>query len=169
VTVALVPLNDEAREAFFVEEIANYADEQVRDSGWPRDEALDRARAELTPVLERDYAQGLARGDRLWSAVDETGRTVGWLWVKQLPAGAAFLEQITVAEAVRRRGYGQAMLAALEQLLTDEAIEELRLNVNRANDAARGLYASAAYEETGGDERRCFLRKRLGTSGLRPP
>jgi mycothiol synthase len=168
VTVALVPLTDGAREAFFVEEIANYADEQVRDSGWPRDEALDRARAELTPVLERGYAQGLARGDRLWSAVDEAGRTVGWLWVKPLAPGAAFLEQITVGEAVRRRGHGRAMLAALEELLTDDGVEELRLHVNRANDAARGLYASAGYEETGGDERRCFLRKRLVPTRLRP-
>jgi ribosomal protein S18 acetylase RimI-like enzyme len=160
--VTLVPLTEEQREAFFVEEIANHADEQVRDSGWPREEALARARDELTPVLERDYADGLARGDRLWAALDRAGRSVGWLWVKPLEDGAVFLEQITVAEALRRRGHGRAMLAALEGLLAREGVGELRLNVNRANEPARALYRGAGYEESGGDERRLFLRKRLG-------
>ena len=142
--VKLVPVTEEQREAFVDEEIANYADEQVRDSGWPREDA---------------------RGDRLWAAVDAHGRTVGWLWVKPVESGVAFLEQITVASPARRRGHGRAMLAAVEQLLADEGIGELRLNVNRANEAALALYASAAYEATGGDERRLFLCKRLPGGG----
>jgi ribosomal protein S18 acetylase RimI-like enzyme len=160
--VTLVPLTEEQREAFFVEEAANYADEQVRDAGWPRDQALERARDELTPALERDYADGLARGDCLWAALDEDGQAVGWLWVKPLEPGVVFLEQITVAEAVRRRGHGRAMLAALEGLLARDGIGELRLNVNRANEPALALYRGAGYEQSGGDERRLFLRKRLG-------
>jgi ribosomal protein S18 acetylase RimI-like enzyme len=141
--------------------VANYADQQIRDAGWSRDGALERARRELMPLLERDYAHGVERGDRLWSAVDRNGETVGWLWVKPLEAAAAFLEQITVAEPARRQGYGRAMLAALEELLAREGIEQLRLNVFRANEPARALYAAGGYEQTGGDERRRFLRKRL--------
>ena len=141
--------------------MANYAEQQVRDAGWARDGALERAREELPPELERDYAEGVERGDRLWSAVDPSGRTVGWLWVTPLEAGVAFLEQITVAEAVRRQGFGRAMLAALEELLALDGIEELRLNVFRANEPARALYADAGYEQTGEDERRCYLSKRL--------
>jgi ribosomal protein S18 acetylase RimI-like enzyme len=141
--------------------VTNYADQQVRDAGWPREGARERARRELTPLLERDYADGVERGDRLWSAVDRNGETVGWLWVKPLEASAAFLEQITVAERTRRRGYGRAMLAAVEELLARHGIEELRLNVFRANQPARALYAAGGYEETGGDERRLFLRRRL--------
>jgi ribosomal protein S18 acetylase RimI-like enzyme len=159
--VTLVPLTEEQREAFFVEELADYADEQVRDAGWPRDEALERARDELTPVLERDFAEGLERGDRLWTAVDRNGRWVGWLWIKALEHAVVFLEQITVAQSERRRGYGRAMLAALEERLIRDAIEELRLNVNRANEPARALYAGAGYEEVGRSGRRLFLRKRL--------
>jgi ribosomal protein S18 acetylase RimI-like enzyme len=166
--VTLIPLTDEEREAFFVEEVANYADQQVRDAGWLRHEALDRARKELTPVLERDYAKGVEQGDRLWSAVDRTGRSVGWLWVKPLgdaSSRVAFLEQITVADTARRQGHGRAMLATLEALLARDGIDELRLNVFRANDPARALYRAAGYEQTGADERRYFLRKRL--TGLR--
>ena len=38
---------------------------------------------------------------------------------------SVFLEQITVAKNFRRRGYGRAMLAALEQLLAGAGVEPL--------------------------------------------
>jgi ribosomal protein S18 acetylase RimI-like enzyme len=159
--ITLVPLTEAERAVFFAEEVANYADQQVRDAGWPGEEALERAQGELTPVLEREYAEGVVRGDRLWSAVASSGRTVGWIWVKPLPNRAVFLEQMTVGETSRRHGYGRAMLAALEVLLARDGIDELRLNVFRGNEPARALYESAGYEQTGGDERKLFLRKRL--------
>jgi ribosomal protein S18 acetylase RimI-like enzyme len=162
--VMLTPLTDDARDAFVEEELANYADQQVREAGWPRDEALERARAELTPVLDRELAEAAAQGHRLWAATNLDGRVVGWLWVTPLDkvsAGVAFLKQITVAEAWRRHGYGRAMLASLEDLLAGEGIDELRLNVFAANEPARRLYAAAGYEELGQDDRRRRLRKRL--------
>ena len=161
VEVRLVPLREAERAVFFAEEVANYADQQVREAAWSRDEALERAQEALTPVLERDYAEGRARGDRLWAAVDSSRQTVGWIWVKPLQDRAVFLEQMTVAGTFRRQGYGRAMLRALEEQIARERIEELRLNVFRANEPARGLYEAAGYEQTGGDERRLFLRKRL--------
>jgi ribosomal protein S18 acetylase RimI-like enzyme len=162
--VRLVPLTDEERVAFFVEEVANHADQQVRDADWPRAGALERAREELTPVLEREYAEAVEQGDRLWSAVDRAGRSVGWLWVKPIgdaSSRVAFLEQITVAEANRRQGYGRAMLAALQQQLIADGIDELRLTVFRANEPARALYAGVGYTQTGEDERQYYLHKRL--------
>ncbi len=53
------------------------------------------------------------------------------------------------------------MLGALEKLLAADGAEELRLHVFVANEAARGLYVAAGYEEVGRDERRVSLRKRL--------
>jgi ribosomal protein S18 acetylase RimI-like enzyme len=88
--------------------------------------------------------------------------TVGWLWVK--PGNSprsAHLYQITVAERFRRRGYGRAMLAALEERLIREGVDELGLNVNASNFPARRLYASAGYEQIGEDARVRRLRKRL--------
>ena len=158
--ITLVPLTDEAREAFVEEELADHADEQIRDAGWSPAEAGDRARAELLPVLERELAEAPAAGERLWSAVRGDGTTVGWLWVRPKDA-RAFLEQITVAGAFRRQGYSRAMLAALESTLADEGIDELELTVNIGNEPARQLYASAGYEQVGRDERVCRLRKRL--------
>ncbi|HEV8250034.1 MAG TPA: GNAT family N-acetyltransferase [Gaiellaceae bacterium] len=157
--ITLVPLTDADRDAFVREEIANYAEEQIRDAGWPRSEALARARAELLPVIERELAE--AR-HWVWSARNAEGATVGWLWVKPGDGPrSAFLYQITVADSFRRMGYGRAMLAALEERLARDGIDELRLNVNVANVPARRLYATAGYEQLDDDGRVCRLRKRL--------
>jgi ribosomal protein S18 acetylase RimI-like enzyme len=162
--VALIPLPENGRDAFVEAEIADYAVQQVRDAGWPRDGALERARAELTPVLTREFAEGAEQGHQLWSAMDSVGSCVGWLWVTAVVDASpqsVFLEQITVAKSFRRRGYGRAMLAALEELLADSGVDELRLTVFVGNEPARRLYASAGYEQLDDDGRECRLRKRL--------
>ena len=165
--VRLVSLTPAYRELFFEEELANYADEQVRDTGWEPDTAVERARAELGPVLERELAEYADREQRLWTALNSAGEPVGWLWVTPVedePRTSAFLYQITVAANLRRRGYGGAMLSALEDLLTHEGFRELRLNVSPANEPARNMYAASGYELVGQDERRCQMRKPLTPS-----
>jgi len=162
--VTLIPLTEDDREAFLEQEIADYADQQVRDADWPRDDALERSRAELTPVLNREFAEGVERGDQLWTARDSAGGRVGWFWVTPVADAAAqivFLEQITVAATLRRGGYGRAMLAKLEELLAGKGVDELRLTVFVGNTAARRLYDSAGYEQLDDDGRECRLRKRL--------
>jgi ribosomal protein S18 acetylase RimI-like enzyme len=166
--VVLIPLTEDERETFLHEEVADYADQQVRDAGWPRERALERARAEITPVFERELADAVVSGDRLWSAKSAEGRSVGWLWVKPIDGAGTrtvFLEQITVAASCRRQGYGGAMLAAMEELLAADGTEELQLRVFVGNQAARRLYAAARYEEVEHDERRVSLRKRLQPAG----
>ena len=49
--VTLVAFTDEQHEAFVEEATADYADQQIRDAGWPPDEALARARQELVSEL----------------------------------------------------------------------------------------------------------------------
>lgn len=162
--VTLVLMADHERNAFIEAEIADYAIQQVRDVGWSRDRAPERARAELTPVLNRELAEGAQQGHQLWSALDSAGSCVGWLWVTPVDdasPGSVFLEQITVAKTFRRRGYGRAMLAALEELLAGAGVDEIRLTVFVGNEPARRLYASAGYEQLDDDGRECHLRKRL--------
>jgi ribosomal protein S18 acetylase RimI-like enzyme len=163
--ITLVRLDRRHREAFVREELANYAEEQIRDAGWLRSEALDRARAELLPALERELDDAGEQGHDLWPAVRADGVAVGWLWVRPdgERSGSAFLYQITVAGSLRRMGYGRAMLAALEERLLGDGIDELRLNVNVGNLPARRLYAALGYERVDEDGRVCRLRKRLAT------
>ena len=105
--VRLRPFDDEHRDLLLEEEVANYADEQVRESGWLPDEALERARADLLPVLERELSQAAEHRERIWVGVDRGARLVGWVWVTpsgEEPGRAAFLQQITVIERYRRHG-----------------------------------------------------------------
>jgi ribosomal protein S18 acetylase RimI-like enzyme len=159
-----VPLAGRDRDAFVREEVANYAEQQVRDAGWSPAEALDQARAELLPALERELDEAAERAHAVWTAIGADGVTVGWLWVRpsRQRARSAFLYQITVAARFRGRGYGRAMLAALEEWLLRNGIDELLLHVNVGNLPARRLYAAAGYEQLGEDRRVCRLRKRLG-------
>jgi ribosomal protein S18 acetylase RimI-like enzyme len=168
--IVLIPLTESERTTFLHEEVADYAEQQIRDAGWPRHEALDRARAEITEAFDRELTEAVVSDDRLWSARSARGRSVGWLWVKPIDGTSVpsvFLEQITVAASCRRRGYGRAMLGALEELLAADGVEELRLNVFVGNEAARGLYSAAGYEEVSRDDRRVGLRKQLQATRTR--
>ncbi len=128
-----------------------------------RSEALDRAHAALMPVLEGELAEAGEQDHGVWSAIRADGVAVGWLWVRpsDTRSRSAFLYQITVAESFRGMGYGRAMLAALEERLVRDGIDELLLNVNVGNLPARRLYAAAGYEQVDETGRVCRLRKRL--------
>ena len=146
--VSLVSSTAEHRAAFIEAEVAGYAEQQARDAGWPPETALERARAERAPVIERELEQASA-GQAVWTAVDDAGEVVGWRWVTPPPPGlppdSAFLNQITVRQERRRQGYGQSMLAALERRLAAAGVTSLYLHVNEANAPARRLYERAGY------------------------
>jgi RimJ/RimL family protein N-acetyltransferase len=61
------------------------------------------------------------------------------------------------------------MLAALEDVLARDGIEELHLTVFMGNEPARRLYAAAGYEQLDRGERQCRLRKRLTRCPSQPP
>lgn len=147
--VTLRQMERQELDAFIGEEIEDCAISHLRDGSWPRDESQALARAELAGVTDCQRAAATADTQRLLAAHTQDGETVGWLWLKlPLPglwAGSAFLCQMTVARAHRRRGYGRAMLAALETALAAEGVTELRLNVWEENCPAKALYASAGY------------------------
>ena len=160
--VVLWPMTPDERRAFVEEQVADYAKYLVeRGRAADLETALAGARAEIEPEVEA----ALRGGDQFWTAYNERAATVGWLWVKPtqpgLPPDAAFLYQIQVKAALRRRGYGTAMLAALERTLASSGHRELRLNVWDTNDAARRLYSRAGYELVERLVGKCQLRKRL--------
>ncbi len=158
-------------DAFISEEVADYADEGVREGTWPRCTALDCARAALATVVDWERQAATADRQRLWAALTPDSERVGWLWVKLAPpslapeapgSARAFLCQMTVARACRHRGYGRAMLAALEARLLSDGIAELHLNVCEANVAAVCLYTAAGFETADRYPTMRKMRKRLG-------
>jgi ribosomal protein S18 acetylase RimI-like enzyme len=163
--VVLVPMTDQERDAFIRQEVADYAEQLADDETSTPEEAEDRAREELPPLLRQEHATADAKGHRRWTATTPGGESVGWLWVTPpragMPDNSAFLYQITVKSKQRRQGYARAMLAAAESALAADGIAELRLNTFDTNEAAQRLYAGAGYEivEPAGGKRQ--LRKSL--------
>jgi ribosomal protein S18 acetylase RimI-like enzyme len=164
--VVLEPLTPEERRAFADEQIGDYA-AWLLERGEAADfaTALRRAQAAIKPEMER----ALQAGGVFWTARSADHGTVGWLWVKppgdglppDVPPDAAFLYQILVKPALRRAGYGAAMLSALEHALAASGKRELHLNVWDTNMAGKRLYERAGYELVEQLPAKRHLRKHL--------
>jgi ribosomal protein S18 acetylase RimI-like enzyme len=164
--VVLVPLTPQERHAFTSALVADYVDYLV-----VRGEVADpvTARAQAGAAIEAEVEAAVQAREQFWAAHDAEGTTVGWLWVRcpmeGLPASAAFLYQIVVKAEVRRRGYGTAMLAALEDVLAAGGRSELRLNVWDTNEAGRRLYERAGYIQVERFAAKRQLHKQLPPGG----
>ncbi|MCC7367045.1 MAG: GNAT family N-acetyltransferase [Chloroflexi bacterium] len=165
--LTLTPMSPADLECFIREEIADCLREHIEDERWPASVPLDRAEEELSTIARLEREAVRSQDHRLWAAQTPDGTVVGWLWVK-LPvtgacAGRAFLCQMTVAACMRRRGFGRAMLAALEQRLLAEGVSELWLNVWEENAAAKSLYENTGFEVLERHATIRQMRKRLLT------
>jgi ribosomal protein S18 acetylase RimI-like enzyme len=124
----------------------DYAAEQVAAGRWPSAGAVERARdenRELLPEALETPRMLLLRG------VDDDGEPVGRAWASlDHPRGApgvAFLYDIEVLEPCRGRGYGRALLMAVEDAVREAGAQALELNVFGTNQTAISLYSSAGY------------------------
>ncbi|HLF23275.1 MAG TPA: GNAT family N-acetyltransferase, partial [Burkholderiales bacterium] len=159
--VRLLPVSEIERRQFVERQIRDYAETKVLAGHWPAADAVDRSRKDIAPLLLDPEKR---RAHRLFKAVDPPVGQVGWAWIGPEPLGdeyARWLYQLTVDEAFRRRGYGRAILSAVEPLARDEGATELRLNVFRHNNAARKLYESAKFEPVASDQASVEMRKKL--------
>ncbi len=157
-------MTDGERTAALEGEAAEYGEAKARAGFWSRDVARERARTEIASLVGPDPAK---RGHAFYFGVDAEGHRVGWTWVGPVPGARSgrtkrWLFQILVDEALRGRGYGRALLAAVERHLAEEGATELRLNVFRWNAVAISLYSSSGYEVVRDGERNLEMRKRLG-------
>jgi ribosomal-protein-alanine N-acetyltransferase len=76
------------------------------------------------------------------------GWMAGFLITVLIPPQAE-LETIVVAREVQRQGIASRLLSALRSMLQKRQITEVMLEVRQSNYAARRLYASAGFAESG--------------------
>lgn len=124
-----------------------YADEQVKAGAWPADQALELAKAEIREMLP----DGLATQNNFLYSLLTTGEPspVGILWIMirtRNKQKEAFITDIVIYDAYRRKGYGAQALEALEKNVTGMGIHRIRLHVFGHNQAARDLYQKSGYE-----------------------
>jgi len=147
--VSLRPMTADEYDAWQFALAEDYAAEKVAAGAWAAEGAVQRALDESAALLP----QGLATPRTLiWRAEAEDGRPVGRAWVTlDHPRGApdtAFLYDIEVDEGERGRGFGRALLAAVEAAVRATGAGALELNVFGTNDTAVNLYASSGYRTT---------------------
>lgn len=124
-----------------------YAEEQVKAGSWPADQALELAKAEIREMLPDGLA---SKNNFLYSLIaPNESSPVGILWImirERNKQKEAFIADIIIYDAYRRRGYGAQALKALEEAVKGMGIHRIRLQVFGHNLAARDLYEKSGYE-----------------------
>ncbi|MBP2181474.1 GNAT family N-acetyltransferase [Amycolatopsis magusensis] len=124
-----------------------YAEAKVQAGNWPAGDA-ERLSEEAHRTL---LPGGLATPAHHFYVARDDDRLVGTLWLAERDGDngrSAYLYYIEVAEAERGKGYGKAMMAALETEVTALGLDSIQLHVFGDNTTARALYRDAGYAET---------------------
>ena len=147
--ITLRPMTDEEYRAYLALAVDDYAEEHVRAGNWTAEEAHAQAEAEYARYLPDGIRTA---GQHLFQFVagDEAAPVgMGWLAVSERNgAKEAFIYDIRVYPAFRRRGYARAALVALEDESRRLGARRIGLHVFAHNEAALALYAKAGYAAT---------------------
>ncbi|MEU6819700.1 helix-turn-helix domain-containing GNAT family N-acetyltransferase [Streptomyces atriruber] len=92
-------------------------------------------------------AGGLRPPDGLFLVARSQGEPIGCAGLKLPPGSAAEIKRMWVAPAARGLGLGRRFLTELEELAARDGRVLLRLDTNKALDAAIGLYHSCGFRE----------------------
>ena len=146
--VRLVPMSQTEFEAYVENLVREYAQSHVDAGNWTAEEALEMARESTHRLLP----QGLATENQYLLSIEDgtLGEKVGVLWfaVEDREGGRrAFVYDVEIDEAYRRRGYATQAFEALEARVRDLGLPRIMLHVFGSNHAARALYAKLGFEE----------------------
>ena len=145
--VRLVPMSQTQFERHLPSAVQDYAQEHVRAGNWSPENAPQMAQASFAELLPDGPA---TPSQFLFTVGEETpGKTVGMLWfaaVEREAGPRAFLYDIRIEEAYRRRGYGTQVLEALEPKVRKLGLSRITLHVFGHNLPARAMYAKLGYE-----------------------
>ena len=144
--VHLVPMDETEFQAYLRRSLPDYAQDHVQAGNWPVEEALTLAEQQVHGLLP----QGLATQDHYLFTLEDPdlGAKVGMLWFMVRWRGGqpeAFVCDIHIEEAFRRRGYATQAFQALEEKARDLGLVGLSLHVFGHNDAARALYEKLGF------------------------
>lgn len=138
-----------------------------------RDWALDLARVEDLPISEAerraaqrtdaDLPDGVATPGHHLFVIVAGGDEVGTAWLSVTATGHGFLDDITLHDSFRGRGYGRRALALVEARARELGLPAIELHVYAHNPRAIALYQALGYGTTG-----LKMRKRLASDAGRP-
>jgi ribosomal protein S18 acetylase RimI-like enzyme len=113
--------------------------------------AADEAPAEIRRQRERSAPDGVQTEHMLFLIGEVDGQRIGWIWLA-LPGApprhveTAWVYNVEVDQAHRRRGYGRELMLAAERELVQRGVKHVGLNVFGTNQTAIRLYQKLGYE-----------------------
>ncbi len=148
--IELVPMTAEEYEDYLEKMAPEYAREHVEAGNWPEEGAVEKALKEMREV---DLPQGVeTENNFLFTLVDpEIGEKVGMLWYGIHPKGKkreAFVYDVIVDEAYRRRGYGLEAFQRMEEMVKAVGVHVIGLHVFGYNTGAKAMYEKLGFEVT---------------------
>ncbi len=97
-----------------------------------------------------------------FGVVARQGNQVRGFVLCRVAVGEGEVLTLCVAEAVRRRGLGHALLKAAVEVATGRGLTSLFLEVAESNEAARALYGRFGFDQVG--RRSAYYRDAAGTT-----
>jgi GNAT superfamily N-acetyltransferase len=145
--VRFVPLTPEEYRAFVEEQVAHYADEQVRAGNWGASGALTLARSQIQSLLPK----GLETPDQFLRAiVDEaSGLRVGTTWYalrRDWGSRQMFVYWLGIDPPYRRRGLAAQALERIGSEAKKAHADRIALNVFAQNLTAQSLYRKLGFQ-----------------------
>ena len=148
--VKLVPMTQAEFERYLEYAVKDYAEAHVKAGDSDLDEALELAQKDYESLLPEGLA---SKNQHLFSVfVEGSADPVGLVWFESRERNgkkSAYIYDIHVHEGLRGRGYGSAMLRAVDAMLRGMGIGRVSLNVMGWNTRARDLYEREGYTVTG--------------------
>jgi ribosomal protein S18 acetylase RimI-like enzyme len=147
--VRFVPFTEADFHAWLVQAIPAFALTNVQDGRWSLAESIDKSQQAHAALLP----QGLATPGQFFVHLhdDATGERVGALWWSEGDKGGqreAYVYNVEIDEAARRRGFARAAFAELERVARDHGMQQVGLHVFGHNTGARRLYDTLGFEPT---------------------
>jgi len=145
--ITLTPLTDEEFTAYCREAISGYAAANVATGNWKPEDAVRRSeevRAELLPG-------GVPAPKNHLFAARVENRKVGAIWIAERDDASgplAYVYDVRIDADQRGKGYGRAVMEAVEAEVRALGLTRIQLHVHGNNTTARTLYGSAGYTET---------------------
>ena len=147
--VRFVPFTDVDFHAWLVQAIPAFALTNVEDGRWTLAESIEKSKEAHALLLPR----GLETPGQFFMHLHDadSGERVGALWWSEAERGGAheaYVYNIEIEEAARRRGFARAALLELERVARERGLHQVGLHVFGHNHGARRLYEALGFEPT---------------------
>ncbi len=101
------------------------------------------------PWTEWMFRDELGRAESVCLAALSDGELAGYAVCRVVAVEEAEILRIAVSPRARRRGIGSALMRAMMDELRARGVKTVHLEVRESNGAARALYGSHGFRETG--------------------